>query len=66
MADRHPDQAALFPRAAVQGAPAGSIRLGCRDCAHTWTPAGDCWQTGATGCPNCGGWTFLASYGWRQ
>lgn len=52
----------LFPRAAVYQE-VHKVQLGCTTCQHMWSPTGDCWQTGTTGCPRCGGWTFIASYG---
>lgn len=36
------------------------VVLACDTCQHTWEPDPDDFDTGQTGCPRCGGWTWLA------
>jgi hypothetical protein len=41
--------------------PVPVVTLGCSACQHTYTPDLGAFGTGTTGCPRCGGWTWVAS-----
>jgi hypothetical protein len=38
-----------------------SVIIACTACQNAWEPEPADWETGNTGCPDCGGWTFIAS-----
>jgi len=38
----------------------GRVVLGCTGCEHVYEPDLDAWVRADTGCPRCGGWTFIA------
>jgi len=65
----HPDHAegryALTDAGHAVHAPAGDapppvLVLSCTACEHAYEPSLYDVATGRLGCPNCGGWTFLA------
>jgi hypothetical protein len=57
------------PRGGPVVLPAGAIPqprwpevvLACSGCQKVWSPAPEDFDTGQTGCPLCGGWTYIAS-----
>lgn len=40
--------------------PVLQVVLACLSCEETYVPTDEALRTGRTGCPGCGGWTFLA------
>ena len=39
------------------------VRLACTACQLVWEPDLAAFGTGATGCPRCSGWTWIAQLG---
>jgi hypothetical protein len=70
-APRPPSQSPAAAQLSAAVAAAGGIplprfpevTLGCNTCQHLWQPSFEDWESGRTGCPRCGGWTFLVSVG---
>lgn len=44
---------------ALVGVPSGVV-LACVSCQEAWELTVDDFESGATGCPHCGGWTMIA------
>ena len=43
--------------------PTPVVKLACTACQHVYQPDLADFQTGSTGCPGCGGWTWIAELG---
>ncbi len=43
--------------------PVPAVQLACTSCQHVYEPDFDDFDTGNTGCPRCGGWTWIAQLG---
>ncbi|MGH3866238.1 MAG: hypothetical protein ACRDQ4_08930 [Pseudonocardiaceae bacterium] len=40
--------------------PVAVVELACTGCQRVYTPAVADFRAGTTGCPHCGGWTWIA------
>lgn len=47
-------------RQTTPAAETARVVLACTTCEHVYEPDLDTWDGGETGCPRCGGWTFIA------
>ncbi len=46
-----------------QRGPVPVVKLACTGCQHVYEPDVADFDTGNTGCPRCGGWTWIAQLG---